>query len=268
MFPRLFTIGDFFTLHTYGLMVATALLVGIYTAGRFAPRIGVDPDKVWNLGIYMALAGLLGAKLFLVFSEWGYYSNHVGEIFSTAILHAGGVWHGGLLLAIAVGAWYTWRHKLAFAALGDVYAPGISLGHAFGRLGCFSAGCCWGTATDAAWAVTFTDPYSHKIVGVPLGIALHPTQLYEAGAEAIIFTLLVWLWRRRSFSGQIFATYLMLYAVARFIIEFFRGDPRGGAFFDGALSMPQVVSVVLFIVAGAFWFYQRRRSPAAPAHAR
>jgi phosphatidylglycerol:prolipoprotein diacylglycerol transferase len=182
MFPRLFTIGDFFTLHTYGLMVATALLVGIYTAGRFAPRIGVDPDKVWNLGIYMALAGLLGAKLFLVFSEWGYYSNHVGEIFSTAILHAGGVWHGGLLLAIAVGAWYTWRHKLAFAALGDVYAPGISLGHAFGRLGCFSAGCCWGTATDAAWAVTFTDPYSHKIVGVPLGIALHPTQLYEAGA--------------------------------------------------------------------------------------
>jgi len=268
MFPRLFTLGDFFTLHTYGLMVATGLLVGIYVAGRFAPRIGVEPDKVWNLGIYMALAGLLGAKLFLVFSEWGYYSRHLGEIFSSAILHAGGVWHGGLLFAIAVGGWFTWRHQLSFPALGDVCAPGVALGHAFGRLGCFSAGCCWGTATDVAWAVTFTDPYSHQIVGVPLGDALHPTQLYEAGAEALIFGLLVGLWRRRSFSGQVFATYLMLYAAARFIIEFFRGDPRGGTYFDGALSMPQVVSIGLFIVAGVFWFYQRRRQASAAAHAR
>jgi len=265
MFPRLFSVGDVFTLHTYGLMVALGLLIGIYTAGRFAPRIGVEPETVWNLGIYMALAGLVGAKLALVFSEWGYYSSNPREIFSAATLHAGGVWHGGLLLAIATGAWYTWRHQLAFAALGDVYAPGIALGHALGRLGCFSVGCCWGKPTDVPWAVTFTNPYSAQLVGVPLGTALHPTQLYEAAAEAVIFALLVLLWRRRSFSGQIFASYLMLYAVARFLIEFFRGDPRGGTFFDGALSLPQVASVALLVVAGLFWLYQRHR--AAPADA-
>ncbi|HKZ53553.1 MAG TPA: prolipoprotein diacylglyceryl transferase [Candidatus Acidoferrales bacterium] len=265
MFPRLFSVGDVFTLHTYGLMVALGLLIGIYTAGRFAPRIGVEPETVWNLGIYMALAGLVGAKLALVFSEWGYYSSNPREIFSAATLHAGGVWHGGLLLAIATGAWYTWRHRLAFAALGDVYAPGIALGHALGRLGCFSAGCCWGKPTDVPWAVTFTNPYSAQLVGVPLGIALHPTQLYEAAAEAVIFGLLVLLWRRRSFSGQIFASYLMFYAVGRFLIEFFRGDPRGGTFFDGALSLPQVASVALLVVAGLFWLYQRHR--AAPADA-
>jgi phosphatidylglycerol:prolipoprotein diacylglycerol transferase len=265
MLPRLFSVGDVFTLHTYGLMVALALLVGIYTAGRFASRIGVETETVWNLGIYMALAGLVGAKLALVVSEWSYYSSNPREIFSSATLHAGGVWHGGLLLAIAVGAWYTWRHQLAFAALGDVYAPGIALGHVLGRLGCFSAGCCWGQPTDVPWAVTFTNPYSAQLVGVPLGIALHPTQLYEAAAEAVIFGLLVLLWRRRKFSGQIFASYLMLYAVARFLIEFFRADPRGDFFFDGALSFPQVVSVGLLVVAGGFWFYQRRRAGPADA---
>lgn len=266
MFPRLFTLGDFFTLHTYGLLVASGVLVGIYTAARFARRIGVATETVWNLGIYMALAGLLGAKVWLVLSEWSYYASHPREIFSLSTLYAGGVWHGGLLFAIAVGGWYAWQHKLVFASLGDVYAPGIALGHAFGRLGCFSAGCCWGKASGALWAVTFTDPYSAQAVGVPLGVALHPTQLYEAGAEAIIFGLLVLLWRHRTFSGQIFASYLMLYAVARFVIEFFRGDPRGGFYFEGALSLPQVISVVLLGVAGLFWLYQRRQR-AAPAHA-
>jgi phosphatidylglycerol:prolipoprotein diacylglycerol transferase len=267
MFPRLFTVGDLFTLHSYGLLVALALLVGIYVAGRLAPRIGVASETVWNLGIYMALAGLVGAKLFLILEEWSYYSSHPGQIFSTATLHAGGVWHGGLLLAIAVGGFYAWRQKLPFAALADVYAPGVALGHVFGRLGCFSAGCCWGKPTDLPWGVTFTDLYSAQMVGVPLGVALHPTQLYEAGAEALIFALLVLLWRRRTFSGQIFASYLMLYAVARFLIEFFRDDPRGGFYFDGALSLPQVLSLALFVVAGCFFFYQRRHR-AAPAHAR
>lgn len=261
MFPRLLTLGDFFTLHTYGLLVALAFLVGINTAGRYAPRIGASSDIVWNLGIYIALAGLLGGKVLLLLSEWSHYSTHPGEIFSSTTLGAGGYWHGGLLLAIATGAWFSWRHQLSFASLGDVCAPGIALGHAFGRLGCFSAGCCWGKPANVAWAVTFTDPYSNQVVGVPLGLALHPTQLYEAAAEAIIFTLLVVLWRRRTFSGQIFAAYLMLYGLARFIIEFWRGDPRGGFLFSGALSFPQTVSVLLFVGAGLLWLHQRTRRP-------
>src|SRR3989337_1177907 len=152
MFPRLFTIDGVLTLHTYGLLVALGLLVGLYTAGRLAARAGLDKETVWNLGIYMALAALVGAKLAVVATEWGFYSAHPREIFSWTTLQAGGAFYGGV----------------DFAALADVYAPGLALGHAVGRLGCFSAGCCWGKPTEAPWAVIFTDPYSARLVGVPL----------------------------------------------------------------------------------------------------
>jgi len=266
MFPRLLTIGDAVTLHTYGLLAAAGLLTGIYIASRYARRAGTDPGLVWNVGVYMALAGLLGAKLLLIVSEWSYYSAHPRDFFSLNTLYAGGVWHGGLLLAAAVGGWCAWRHQLSFLSLGDAFAPGIAAGHALGRLGCFLAGCCWGKPTDVAWAVTFTDPYSARVVGVPLGVPLHPAQLYEATAEVVIFVFLVFLWRRRSFSGQVFVAYLMLYAVVRFVIEFFRGDPRGDYLFHGALSQAQVISVALFVAAGLFGLYQSRRG-VVPAHA-
>lgn len=266
MFPRLFTIGDSVTLHTYGLMMASALLVGIYVSSRFARRAGLDPGTVWNLGVYMALAGLLGSKLLLVLSVWSTNSGNVREFFSLNTLFAGGVWYGGLLLATTVCGVYAWWNRMSFAALGDVYSPGVAAGYALGRLGCFSAGCCWGKPLEAAWAVTFTDPYSARVVGVPLGIPLHPTQLYSAAASALIFLLLVFLWRRRRFNGQIFAAYMMLYAVARFAIEFYRGDPRGDYFFNGALSQAQTICIALFVVAGLLGFYQRRHGP-VPVHA-
>lgn len=266
MFPRLFTIGDTVTLHTYGLMMASALLVGIFLASRFARRAGLDPGMVWNLGVYMALAGLLGSKILLVLSVWRSSTGNLREFFSLNTLFAGGVWYGGLLLAITVCGFYAWRNRVSFAALGDVYSPGVAGGYALGRLGCFAAGCCWGKPLEAAWAVTFTDPYSARVVGVPLGVPLHPTQLYSSAASALIFLLLVLLWRRRRFNGEIFAAYMMLYAVARFAIEFYRGDPRGDYYFNGALSQAQTICIVLFVVAGLFGFYQWRHG-AAPAHA-
>ena len=266
MFPRLFTIGDVLTVHTYGLLVALGLLVGLYTAGRLAARAGLERETVWNLGIYMALAALVGAKLAVVATEWSFYSAHPREIFSWTTLQAGGAFYGGLAFAVALALGYSWRYRLDFAALADVYAPGLALGHAVGRLGCFSAGCCWGKPASVAWAVIFTDPYSARLVGVPLGVPLHPTQLYEALAEGVIFLLLLALWRRRRYPGEIFAAYLFLYALARFAIEFYRGDPRGGFFFGGVLSLPQVVSAALFAVGALYWLAQRRR--AAAAHAR
>ena len=266
MFPRLFTIDGVLTLHTYGLLVALGLLVGLYTAGRLAARAGLDKETVWNLGVYMALVALVGAKLAVVVTEWGYYSAHPREIFSWTTLQAGGIFYGGLAFAFILAVGYAWRYRLDFHALADAYAPGLALGHAVGRLGCFSAGCCWGKPASVALAVTFTDPYSARLVGVPLGIPLHPTQLYEALAEGVIFALLLALWRRWRYPGEIFAAYLFLYALARFAIEFYRGDPRGGFFFGGALSLPQVVSVALFVVAELYGFTQRRR--AAARHAR
>ena len=269
MFPKLFTVDNLFTIHTYGLLVALGLLAGLYTAGRFAPRSGVARETAWNLGVYMALAALLGAKLAVLVSDWRYFAQHPREMFSWTALQVGGVYYGGLLFAAVVAVWYGRRYKLEFASLADAYAPGLALGHAVGRLGCFAAGCCWGKPTDVAWAVTFTDPYSAQLVGVPLGIPLHPTQLYEALAEVAILGLLILLWRRRRFPGQIFASYLMLYATARFFIEFFRDDPRGGFLFGGALSVPQALSLLLFAAGSWFWLRQRRHKVVVPAvHAR
>ena len=268
MFPRLFTI-DGFTLHSYGLLVATGLLVGIYTASRFADRVGgrVDRETVWNLGVYMSLAGLLGSKVFMILSDWGYYEHHPREIFSWSVLNAGGVWQGGLLFGLATGYWYVHHYHLPFSGFDDAYAPGLAVGHGLGRLGCFAAGCCWGKPTNLPWGVTFTDPYSARIVGTPLGVPLHPTQLYEALAEFLIFAWLLVLWRRRTFPGEVFAHYMMLYAVARFLIEFYRNDPRGPFLFGGTLSIAQAISVPIFLAAGLYWLVRRRQHLAA-AHGR
>lgn len=257
MFPVIFSFG-WFTLHTYGLMVASGIFLGIFTASRLAERGGLDREVIWNLGVYVALAGLVGSKVLLIFMNWGYYWQNPGKIISMDTLQAGGSIQGGLIGAFIVAAFILMREKVSFAVAGDVCAPGIAVGQAVGRLGCFSAGCCWGHATDLPWGVTFTDEYSAGIVGVPLHQALHPTQLYESFLSAGILLALLWLWKRRSFNGQIFAAYLLLYPVVRFFLEFLRNDPRGPFFFDNALSTPQLISIALFAVGLAFWWVQRK----------
>lgn len=261
MFPKLVSIGPL-TLHTYGLMAALGLLVGIFTAVRLAPRVELDRQQMYNLGVYMALAALLGGKAMLFVLDWRYYSAHPREIFSLRSLQAGGVYYGGVLFGLLVMWLYARRHLLNFGRVADVFAPGVALGTAFGRLGCFSAGCCWGKPTAVAWAVTFTDPYAAGIVGVPLHTKLHPAQLYEAAVLLAIFGVLLWLWRRRKWDGHIFVSFLLLYAATRFGLEFFRGDPRGSV---GPLSTPQALSIVLFVAALAYGWHRRRQVHLADA---
>ncbi|MBI2956023.1 MAG: prolipoprotein diacylglyceryl transferase [Acidobacteria bacterium] len=267
MFPRLFTFEPYFTLHTYGVLMAAALFAGLYTAVRLAPRAGLAREFVWNTGIYMALAGLVGGKLLLIASEWRYYLENPKQIFSWSTVQAAGFFHGGLLLAMAVAAYCVWRERVSYFDLCDVCAPGIAIGLVLARLGCFTAGCCWGKPAQVAWAVTFTDPYAARFVGVPLGIALHPAQLYESALSALVFVWLLSLWRRRRFPGQVFAAFLLAYSTLRFVLEYFRDDPRGPFFFDGALSTPQLVSLGLFVAGLAIWWRQRRL-PLSAADAR
>jgi len=258
MFPRLITIGPV-TLHTYGLLAALGLLVAIFTAVRLAPRAGLDRQKIYNLGVYTALAGLLGGKVMLFLIDWQYYSAHPRELFSLRSLQAGGMYYGGILFGLLVVWLYSRSRQLGFARVADVFAPGVALGTAVGRIGCFAAGCCWGKATNLAWAVTFTDPYAYRIVGVPLHTPLHPTQLYEAAVLSLIAGSLFWLWRRRAFEGQIFAAFLLLYGFARFWLEFLRGDPRGTVL-GGQLSVPQALSIVLVLAGAVYFWHQRRRT--------
>jgi phosphatidylglycerol:prolipoprotein diacylglycerol transferase len=258
MFPQLISIGSF-ELPTYGVLVVTGLVAGLFVASRLGARDGLNRDEIYNLGIYLALAGILGSKLALILQERSYYFRNPDQLFSMSTLQSGGVFYGGLILSIVVGLWYTKHNQMPFLKTADVFAPSIAIGHAIGRLGCFSAGCCWGLPTSLPWGVTFTDPHSHATVGVPLGVPLHPTQLYESGAELAIFLLLYTQFRKKQFDGQLLGWYLVLYASARFLVEFLRHhDPE--AMVLGAISDAQVVSLVLIGIGGwLLWLRPHRR---------
>ena len=256
MFPRLLHFGNF-SLPTYGFMAAMGLICGLLLIVRLGRDRGIDPDKLWNLGIVAILSGVAGAKLLMLLVDFGYYSEHPGEVFSLSTLQAGGVWSGGLVLAIVMCVWYMRRNQMPVLASCDVFAPGLALGHAFGRLGCFAAGCCWGRETHVPWAVTFKNPLAEQIVGTPLGIPLHPTQLYELVLELANCVFLVWLLRRKKFEGQIIGTYLITYGIGRYFTEFFRGDPGRGELF-GFMTDTQGIAVALVIAGGLLWL---RRVP-------
>lgn len=240
MHPLLFEVGRF-PVYTYGLLLAAAYLTGLWLAVRRARARGLDGDRVMDLGLWIIGSALIGAKLLLLIVEFDYYSRNPAELFG--IVRSGGVFYGGLIAAVLTAFWYMRRAKLPLWTTTDAFAPGIALGHVVGRLGCFAAGCCYGTPTALPWGVTFTNPLAAENVGTPLGVALHPTQLYEAGAELIILVLLLATERSgRQFPGRTFWLYMLMYGVTRFIIEFYRGDPRGAV---GVLSTSQLISVIL-----------------------
>jgi phosphatidylglycerol:prolipoprotein diacylglycerol transferase len=182
---------------------------------------------------------------------------------SLSTLRAGGVFYGGLIAALAVSWWYMRYSRLPLWKTADVFAPAIALGHGIGRLGCFSAGCCWGVRSNLPWAVTFTNPVAKDLVGVPLNTPLHPTQLYESFAEFLIFGVLYWRIHKQHRPGAIISLYLILYSTARFIVEFFRYHEQGNLW-GGPLDTSQWISILL-VLAGAFYFLRARKPvPARP----
>jgi phosphatidylglycerol:prolipoprotein diacylglycerol transferase len=264
MFPILMRIGSF-TLHTYGLLVATGFLVGIYTARHFARKFGLDAEKVFNVAVYLAIAAIVGAKLFLVIQDWRYYLHDPGSLFSWGFLQSAGIFYGGLILALATLTIYVWRQKMPWLGVGDAIVPGVAIGHSIGRLGCFSAGCCWGKATTGWWGITFTNAYAHATVGVPLNVPLYPTQLIESFCELMIFLMLWRMAKRRSFEGQLTATYLISYGVVRFLVDFLRSYEPQAMLFHGLMTDAQLTS--LFMIAFAIGIWALRAQRAVPAAA-
>src|ERR1035437_2147322 len=257
MYPEIFGLSF---LHTYGVLVAVAFLSALWLAARLSRQAGLNADAVTNLGIYCALAAIGGAKLMMFLIDIPYYTQHPGEIFSLGTLQAGGVFYGGLIAALAVAVWYMRKTRLPGWKTADVFAPAIALGHGVGRIGCFSAGCCWGVECHRPWAVTFTSPVAHDLVGVPLHLPIHPTQLYEAFAEFAIFAFLYWRSRKPHGDGGIIGAYLMLYSTARFTVEFFRvhGQGKGvGRPFDSSPLVPAGL-----VLAGGACLWGPRANPA------
>ncbi len=250
VFPKLFSIGDFF-LPSYGALVAAGVLAGLLVSTRLARRRGMDTEKLTNLVLYVVFAGLLGAKLAMFLFDWEYYAQRPGEIFSLATLQAAGVFQGGLALAVVAAWWHLRREKLAFLPVADILAPGLALGHAIGRLGCFAAGCCYGAYCERPWAVRYTNPDAATISGTPLGVPLHPTQLYEAGAELVLFAVLYRMAGRMPRPGTVIGLYLTAYSVVRFLVEFVRHHEQS---LQGGLSLTQWMSLGFALVGlGSWW---------------
>ncbi len=263
MFPKLIDFGEVSlfgvqfhaVLHTYGFLLAAGFLIALRVAAIRGKKFGVEANLMMDLGLYILVSALVGAKLLLLFVDWEHYRH---DPFS--LIRSGGVFYGGLVAAVLTSIWFFRKHRLSVWQMTDILAPSVALGHAIGRLGCFTAGCCYGKPTRMPWGVTFTDPYSKEIVGVPLNVPLHPTQLYEAFVEFALFGLLIFLAGRKKFDGQIFWTYVFGYSIARFVIEFFRGDLERGFVFGGALSTSQVIALLL-LVASLFALLTLRRLP-------
>jgi len=256
MHPVLFRIGPL-TIHTYGLLVAVGFLIGLGFAVRQARKEGIPADKIIDLGFYILLTAIIGSRLGFILINASYYIKNPLDIFK--IWEGGLVFYGGVLLAVPTAVWYVKKNGLGIWRTADVFAPSIAIGHALGRLGCFFAGCCYGkTAESLPWAVTFTDPECLARIGIPL----HPTQLYESAGEFINFLILITLRRYKSFNGQLFMTYLLLYSVLRFIVEFFRGDVSRG-FITPQLSVSQGISILMFLIAVAGLIVLRQRNSRA-----
>jgi phosphatidylglycerol:prolipoprotein diacylglycerol transferase len=249
MYPVLFRIPIFggITIYSYGVMVATAFVVGILWVSYESRRLGQDPARAMDLIFYIILAAIVGSRIMHVaISERNAFLENPLVIFK--IWQGGLVFYGGLIAAVAVSIWYIRRHHMPVLLTCDIFAPGIALGHVFGRIGCFLAGCCYGRVVDhKAWyAVVFPhDPHTFA----PTGLPLYPTQLIEAGGELIIFGSLFVMRRFKWFDGQIIATYFILYAILRSFNEYLRGDLERGFIIEPWLSTSQFVSI-FFIAAG------------------
>ncbi len=230
-----------FSLHWYGVLVALGFLAGLWTASRRAARDGLPGERIVDLGPWLILGAIAGARALYVISFWRdeFASQPLLEIFM--VHHGGLVFYGGLIGASLATIFYTRRHKLPLWPVADILAPSIALGHAFGRIGCLMNGCCYGRACAWPWAIQFPPDHATQGAGV------HPTQIYEAILNLGLYAALAALYRRRTFDGQVFAAYLLAYAVLRVFVELFRGD-YAVYYLGGHVTPAQLLSAGLFAI--------------------
>jgi phosphatidylglycerol:prolipoprotein diacylglycerol transferase len=245
MYPVLFSIGPL-TIHTYGFCIAIGFVVALCYVSRTAQKQHLNSDIIIDLCFYALVSGMIGGRLMYVILEWDVFENNWIEIFR--IWNGGLVFYGGFIAALI----FSWRYmkikQLPALKTLDILAPAVALAHAFGRIGCFFAGCCYGSQCNLPWAVTFTHPLTLARPDIPL----HPTQLYSSAMNFLIFTILVIYSKKEPKPGSIAIGYLLLYGFGRICVECFRGDDRGAVFFN-ILSPAQAIG--LFMIIFAFILY-------------
>jgi phosphatidylglycerol---prolipoprotein diacylglyceryl transferase len=291
MRPVLFSLhafGETVALHSYGVAIAAGFIIAIWIGVRQAAHVGEDPDPVRDLCFWLLVSSMLGARLLFVLTNLPAFAQTCSRAVNesslrnalwgcTRALHlweGGLVFFGGLFAAVATAWWFTHRRGMSFARTADILAPSVALGHFFGRLGCFAAGCCWGRESSAPWAVRFpsvslvfqqyvTDGLLDRGAGVTP--PLHPVQLYEAFGELALFFGLAWFARRKRYDGQVLVVYLVAYAILRFVVELYRGD-AGRKFLIAGISTSQAIALASLPLAAwlAFAFRRRQRAFSQP----
>jgi phosphatidylglycerol:prolipoprotein diacylglycerol transferase len=254
MYPILFRIGSgthAVPVHTFGVLLALAIIVAVLRTRSVANRRdeGITGDDVFDVSVWMVVAGLIGARLLFVATDWSYYRSSPASAMS--YWNGGISFHGALIGGFLALVLFCRRRKIPLLKMCDLCAPSVMLGYAIGRVGCFFNGCCYGAPTTMPWGVSFYDE------GHWTGPS-HPTQLYAAGLSIVFFGLLVQLERRRRFEGQIFFVYLIAAAVERFIMEIWRAGVTSTGSVAG-LTEVQAWCVAMAVVAGAgLWTLARR----------
>jgi len=248
MFPILVKIGPL-TIHTYGFMMAVGVAFGLWFIYVQARKAGLDANRIMDAAFYTIIVSLIGAKLILFISNISYYVDYPRELF--ALARSGGVFQGGLTFGVIYALWYFRRKKIPTWPTADLIAPALALGHGFGRIGCFSAGCCYGTECALPWAAVFNNAYASELTGVHLHTPLHPVQLYEAILNFLNFGILYVILKKKKFDGQVFAWYIINYSVIRFFTEYFRGDHSDKIYFiRGATPLSSLSYPQLFCLLG------------------
>ena len=245
MHPRLFS-TPYFTLYTFGALLALSFLAALWWLARESRREGKGTDRVLSLGLWVICGGILGSKALMVIRSLPAYLSDPSQFWSFSFLESAGDFYGGFLGALIAATIFFRSHpELQAWRAADLCGPAIALGQSIGRLGCLMAGDDYGRPTSLPWAITFTDPDAARVGGAPLNVPLHPVQLYESIVCLGIFFFLLWLRRRKRFDGEIILAYALTYAVARFLIEFFRGDADRGFVLSGLLSTSQFIAIFI-----------------------
>ncbi|MCP5463972.1 MAG: prolipoprotein diacylglyceryl transferase [Deltaproteobacteria bacterium] len=263
MHPILFTFPDWLplvggrSLHFYGFFIATGVLLGILWVRREAKRLDIDVQKIMDLYLNVFIAGLVGSRiLYIIHSVPNFWDD---PLVLFRVWEGGLVFQGGVIGAVLVMIWLVRRYQLKFFQIADVFVPALSLGHAFGRLGCFMAGCCHGKQCDPDFLFAVRFPALPESIAPP-HIPLYPTQLFEAGGEFLIFAFLIYFRKHKKFDGAVFLLYLILYSILRSILEVYRGDMIRGFVIEPYVSNAQFLSILSIILAIGFWISLKRRS--------
>jgi len=255
MHPILFELGSL-KIYSYGFLIALGAIAGVtYMAIRGKREVGLTFDQANTLFLLLFIAAFVGGKFFLFFEDTAYYSEHPRKL----LTGRGFVFYGSFLFAVPTMLWYFKRNKLPVYAMLDIMAITTCLVHFFGRIGCFMAGCCYGVVTTSAWGVTYTN----EACVAPLHTSLHPTQVYEAGYIFLVMLALLLLRGKRKFYGQLFITYVLLYAVGRYALEFFRGDLERGFVINDYVSHSQFIALLIFGTATYFYVRLSKRNSIA-----